>query len=230
MKRHTDQQNRGPRFRILCSTVCAIALLSVIDSRKAHAGWWVDVTTNGTISSGTDSGNLLGLGTNLAGDNYTLSVLFPAPSTNYYSNPGVSASDIFNTGLPATVSFTINGVSLVTQLTSNYGSTLLEDLTDLTTSLSGIDANAYTVSINQSITTASNFTNSPDLQTIGSYTLGGSDTGSDTYNWSNADSSKTISFSGNTTSVSIAVPEPASLSRFGLGMLGAGFLRRRRQG
>lgn len=206
-----------------------LALCALLMPTGAHAEYSYDTITTGTVLSGRAVGSPFGLGSNLAGDSYTLSVLIVEQSPNYFAIPGIFASDIFNTNLPATVTLTINGTVISTGLATNYGASLNEDSNDLAIALSGADANSNTVTAGQNITTGSAFTSSPDLETsLSRYTFGSSDSGTDTYTWGNATDSQSITLTGTATSVSIAVAEPVSLSLFGLGVLGAGMLRRRK--
>ena len=211
--------------------VAGVAALALGASSRANAGTqYIDVTTSGTISSGTDTTNLLGLGNSLVGDNYTLSVIYPAPGANYNVDTGSDASDIFDTGLPSSVLLKIANTTQSTIFTISYGASLIQSTTDLVVNTSGADASGNLLSVGQDIFGGSNIFASPDLQTWASYLLTGSDSGTDTYSWSNANDTQSVNFTGTPSSVLIQIPEPVSLSLFGMSLIGMAAARRRRQG
>jgi len=196
------------------------------------------VVTSGTIDSGSETGNLFGLGSsaNLAGDSYTLSVRFDGLGPNYYTaSPGLFAEDFESSpGITGIVTATINGQSLTTTLSNSLGSSLYEDLYDLDASNNGSDSSGAFVSVSQDLScTTGQCVPNADLLTPFNYILSAFDSGTDSYTFQGAGfpaaTSPTASFLGTESSLDFDVPEPASWVVLAAGMLALGMLARRRR-
>lgn len=183
------------------------------------------VTTTGTIASISDPGNLLG-GAGAAGSNYVLTVYYQGLGPSF-STTRVSAFDIAD-AIPSVIQVTVGSHTITTGLSVNESESLSEDASDLFSSDTGLDAAGNFASALQIISSNNNFVPSPDLQTPFSYTLNGSDSGSDSYSFSNAANTVTASFYGTPTKVAFAVPEPAGWSALAIGLLGLALAGRRR--
>ncbi len=183
------------------------------------------VVTTGTIAAGSDPSNLLGAGTSLAGDAYTLTVTTSGLDPSYATGGG-SAEDSTQT-VPGSVTVTVAGHTLVTATLSAITFFAQEDVFgDISTSASGLDAAGNAVSASQSIAANTAFTSSATLQAPFSYTLQPGDYGSDTYSFTNAANTAGLSFTGTPATVALvvptSVPEPASWAVLGAGLLGLG--------
>ncbi len=200
----------GTMRKAAMAAVVAFASLGATAPANA-ATHLVDVIASGTITSGSDANNLLGQGTNLAGLSYTLSVTYPAPGANYNVTPGTDATDIFNTGLPSSAFLTIGSGQQSTIFTLNYCDSLVQSPTDLLVNTSGTDAAGNLLTVSQFVFGGASIFGSPDLQTAATYTLTGGDSASDSYTWTNANDSRTVTFSGAPTSVQLQMPEPVSI-------------------
>lgn len=189
------------------------------------------VLTTGTILSGTNPGNIAGLGTSLAGDSYSLLVATGGLDPSYFSDAGLASDSTLT--IPGAITVTANGVVLTTGTLSAIAFSAQEDIYgDLSTTASGLDAAGNFAAASQSIEANSSFVTSATLQTPFAYTLAPGDIGSDSYSFSNPADTATLGFTGAPATVSlqvpVAVPEPASWAMLGAGLLGLAVLRRRR--
>jgi hypothetical protein len=187
------------------------------------------ITTTGVISAGTDTNSVFGAGSNLAGDSYTLSIFYDGLGPSYFAD-GTSAFD-FGDAILGSVSVTLNGHTITTEIVNNPAPSLVEDNSDIDDSTSGNGAAGDNVDASQEVGSSINdFVPFADLQTDVFYALVGGDIGSDSYSYDNASDVQTISFSGTPTSIDLAVPEPAGWAVMAVGLLGLGGAVRRRFG
>ena len=208
---------------LLASTLAACGMIA----GQADAAALV-ITTSGVISSGSDPTDLLGAGTDLTGDSYSLTVKYDDLGPSYFTDgSGTFASDI---GDPLTgyVVVTVDHHSLFTALQVGTSASLVEDLYDLFATNNGNDAAGNFADVSQNLQCASTCVPYADLQTKFSYTLQPGDLGVDTYSFTNAGGTATVSFTGASTSLSMLVPEPTSWVLLGSGLLGLGLVVRRR--
>ena len=231
---------RTARIAAGSAALCLLLLGAAVTEADAAI---IAVTTTGVVSgptfspanstgAGLDAGNLFGLGTNLDGDSYTLTVIYSPTGSNYVST-GTSAFDIGETTAPATVAVTINGVTLTKVLTNGISSSLSESsdptfgITSLTGNLLGNAADGSFSDASQSILSSANFIGDPDLLQSFSYTLGVGDSGTDDVSITDGNGGAILDFEGTTQTVSVSVPEPASLGLLAIPLMGLTFLRRR---
>lgn len=197
----------------------------------------MQVTTTGTITSGSETGGLFGLpttNTSLIGYSYTLSAHFDSLGPNYYTNgTGTSASDDETPGILGYVKATVNGQSITVNLTNSPSSSLFEGLYDLDAANQGTDASGNYVNFAQSLSCTSACVPYADLLTPFLHSLAGSDYGADTYTYEGAGfpaaGTPVANFSGTETSMDFQVPEPDSWALLATGLLGIGMLVRRRR-
>ena len=209
---------------------CVLGGIALLMSASGAMASPFTVTTTGTITGGSDPFNLIGAGASLIGSTYTLSVAYAGLGAAYYTDG--SGQFALDTGdaIPGSITLRIGGVTVSTALLANTAPTLTEDRSDLIASNSGNDATGNYAYALQNITAATTIIPYADLQSNFSYQLTGLDTGADNYSFSNASDTRTVSLSGNETSIVFAVPEPATWSVLGLGLIGLAFTSRRRRG
>jgi hypothetical protein len=135
------------------------------------------------------------------------------------------------TGDPITgfVTATVDGTSITTDLLDSTSATLIENLNSLSASNSGFDAANDFADVSQGIGSPNDFVPFADLQTDFFYALQPGDTGLDTYSFSNAANTDSVSFAGAPASVELLVPEPETWALMASGLLGLGLLMRRRR-
>jgi hypothetical protein len=213
---------------LLLTGVLAIGGLMAAPAKAAN----LQITTTGTITAGTDPINLFGTNvTSLVGDSYTLTLLLFGPGPAYFTDgSGTYASDNSDP-LTGYVTATVDGTSATTQLLNMTSADLTEDQYDLFASNSGLDgANNY-ANVSQELSCSSQCVPYADLLTSFSYTLQPGDIGSDSYTFElpGNPGGDTVTFTGASTSINYAVPEPGSLALLASGLLGLGMLVHRRR-
>ena len=214
---------RTSRKALLVAATLAACALAAGAADAAN----ITIITMGTITSGSDASDLFGAGANLAGDPYTLVVEYDALGASYFTD-GSFGSDI---GDPITgsVTATIDGTAFTSALLTDTSASLIEDLTDVFSGNSGNDAAGDFTDVSQNVSSANSFVPVADLQTDFFYAVQPGDSGLDSYLFTNAADTETVSFTGAPDSVEQLVPEPETWALMATGLLGLGMLARRRR-
>lgn len=226
--RHAKSTRSARRPPVRSAWLGGLLAAGIAACAPAFAGAPIAITTTGVIASGGDTGDLLGLGTNLAGDSYQLVIAYDDPiGPGFYSDGSTVAEDF--DPLTGAVVLTIDGKTLTAAISTSYGAQLVEDGTDLASANAGVDAVGNYVDASQLVSSANAFVPLANLQTGLSYTLARGDVGSDSFQFNNAAFTQTVSFEGTTTSIVLtsAVPEPASWLLMAMALAGLGFVARR---
>ena len=164
------------------------------------------ITTTGIITSGTDPAGLFGAGMNLAGQSYTLTILCDAPGSSYFAGAtGTFASDISDP-IQGFVSATVSGDAITAPLENSTSATLVEDLYHFYGANSGLDATGNFASVSQDVECVNTCVPYADLLTQFFYTLKSGDVGVDTYTFTNAAGTATVSFVGVPASIAFRWP------------------------
>jgi|SRR5580658_5783339 hypothetical protein len=229
-------------FRTLLLTSTLLSGGLIAEQADAALLYPLVVTTTGTVTSGTETGGLFGLGAsgNLAGQAYTLSVEFAGLGPNYTAT-GSFASDFESfPGIPGIVSATLNGQTITVPLTANLASTLEESLVagfgsfDAANQGNNGSSTGAFVDVSQDLVCGSSNSCVPaaDLQTAFQYTLQSGDFGTDQYTYDCAgfpSCTGSASFTGTEATMTFQVPEPDSWALLAAGLLGLGMLVRWRR-
>jgi hypothetical protein len=226
--------------RVLKSLILSAAIVAATFMAPAQATP-VTFTYNGTISSGWDYTGLFGSMGNLAGKTYSQSFTFD--STAFSGNYSVSYdSEVWSaSSAPITNSVNIGGSVYTSSLTpGNQGDFLLYDYLHLThTGLNEIYAQdsgyanngQYTSTYAYVYSYLNDFLTSVAWNQQLTYNLQTNDLNTEYFYTAGIDGQS--QFNGTINSISVnggaAVPEPASLALFSLGLLAFGFARRRKQ-
>ena len=173
-----------------------LAAGSLVGAQRPATPGKLLITTTGIISSGTDSAGLFGAGIRLAGQSYTLTILYDAPGPSYFARAaGTFASDIGDP-IQGFVTATVNGDSITAPLANLTSATLVEDLYHFYAANSGMDAPGNFASVSQDVECVNTCVRYADLLTRFFYTLQSGDLGVDTYTFTNAAGTQTVSFVG----------------------------------
>ena len=237
-----SNQPPGRTGRAVCKALLVVGTLLSAGELVVQPADAADllITTTGTITSGSETGDLFGLGTtaSLVGDSYTLAVKFNSLGPNYFTTgPGTVAEDFESSpGVTGYVTATIDGQSVTTVLTNSLGSSLFEDVSGFEASnegFNGAGTSGAFVSVLQDLSCSGTCVPNANLTTAFSYVLGALDSGTDLYTLQGAGfpaaDTPTATFEGTETSLDFTVPEPASLVVLAAGLLGLSVLARRRR-
>jgi hypothetical protein len=219
--------------------VAATIVSGAVAAEPADASYFI---TTGTITSGSETGGLFGLPTgttDLTGDSYSLIVRFDSLGPNYFTTgDGTFADDIESApGLTGFVTAIVNDHSLTTRVTNSLGSSLIEDMFDLTAANQGYDGTPSTgsyVNVLLNLSCGDVCVPYADLIAPFGHRLGPNDSGTDLYTFEGAGfpapGTPTAEFAGvEMTSAFLLVPEPASWLLVMGGLLGLGIQARRRR-
>jgi len=186
---------------LLAFTVAIASLLAGPDFRGK-----LRITTTGIISSGTDPAGIFGAGPNLAGQSYTLTVLFDALGPSYFTGASATFASDIGDPIQGFVTATVSGASITAPLVNSTSATLAEDLYHFYAANSGMDAPGNFASVSQDVECAGNCVSYADLRTRLFHMLQSGDVGVDTFTFTNAAGTATVSFVGTPADIAFRWP------------------------